>query len=96
LILEPRRVTLGRSTVTQVTPSSSIPDIDWPGLPKSSDAVVFAILFQLEQSQWWSPEELWMHQRRQLSKLIAHAARTVPFYKKRLRPDAKLKPEGVP
>ena len=36
-----------------------------------------------------------MHQRRQLSKLIAHAARTVPFYKKRLRPDAKLKPEAL-
>lgn len=42
-----------------------------------------AVLFQLEQSQWWSPARIWEHQRGQLETLLRHAAGTSPFY---LRP----------
>jgi phenylacetate-CoA ligase len=38
-------------------------------------------LFQLEQSQWWSPEKLRRAQFVQALKLLQHARKTVPFYR---------------
>jgi len=66
------------------TPRSAVPGIAWPALPATGDTTLFAILFQLERSQWWSPEGLAAHQLRQLERLLAHAARAVPFYRERL------------
>lgn len=45
---------------------------------------MLAMQFQLEQTQWWSGEELRAQQFRQLSLLLRHAAGTVPFYRDRL------------
>jgi phenylacetate-coenzyme A ligase PaaK-like adenylate-forming protein len=45
---------------------------------------VLALLFQMEQSQWWPPDEMRRHQDRQLARLLDHARRTVPFYRDRL------------
>jgi phenylacetate-CoA ligase len=60
---------------------------------------VLGLAFQLEQSQWWSAEELLARQYRQLAMLLRHARATVPFYRKRLADtglsdEQALTPEG--
>lgn len=39
-----------------------------------------ALQYQLELSQWWSPEVLWANQQSQLKALLEHAVTTVPYY----------------
>jgi len=46
----------------------------------------------LMQSQYWSPERMRDYQRSQLSQLLRHAKKNVPFYESRL--DAVMKPNG--
>lgn len=46
----------------------------------------------LMDSQWWSADQLRNYQRSQLSQLLRHAKKNVPFYETRL--DAVLKPNG--
>jgi phenylacetate-CoA ligase len=65
-------------------PAASLPGIAWPALPAGDAAAVFAVLDQLGQSQWWPPALLRRQQFRQLEAVLAHAARTVPFYGERL------------
>ncbi|MFQ5468492.1 MAG: hypothetical protein ACE5DS_10215, partial [Kiloniellaceae bacterium] len=55
----------------------------WPAIPDRRGAGVLAILYQLEQSQWWRREELLDRQFQQLSLLVAHAHRSLPFYHER-------------
>jgi phenylacetate-CoA ligase len=62
---------------------SSDPEICFPALPGGRSVGLLAILFQLEQSQWWSPDEMAHHQFRQLARVVEHARRTVPFYRER-------------
>src|SRR5437870_13178765 len=45
---------------------------------------LLAVMDQLEDSQWWSPEFLQRHQFALLERLLAHAHETVPFYRTRL------------
>ncbi len=45
---------------------------------------MLAVQFQLEQSQFWSPEQLLEQQLRQLQTLLIHSYKTVPFYRERL------------
>ena len=70
---------------SHVSPRSVPKGVVWPGLPSTSESLVLGLLFQLEQSQWWSPERILAHQLRQLETLLAHASLTVPFYRDRLR-----------
>jgi phenylacetate-CoA ligase len=63
---------------------SKIRDVVWPAIPSAPGAGALALLFQLEQSQWWPLEVLRRQQSRQLALLLDHAYRTVPFYRKRL------------
>ncbi|MCH9053321.1 MAG: phenylacetate--CoA ligase family protein [Proteobacteria bacterium] len=65
-------------------PTSRRSGIHWPAMPAFVDAMVLALQHQFEQSQWWPAETLAEHQLRQLELLLAHAARTVPFYRGRL------------
>lgn len=65
-------------------PISRRSGIRWPAMPAFVDATVLALQYQLEQSQWWPAEILAEHQLRQLELLLAHAMRTVPFYRDRL------------
>jgi len=65
--------------------NSAISGIAWPGIPATKGAGLLAILFQLEQSQWWTPEQVLRRQRDQLQALLAHARIHVPFYRERLR-----------
>ena len=71
--------------IAPLSVSSTIGGIAWPGIPASSGASLLAILFQLEQSQWWSPPEISRKQRDQLKVLLDHARAHVPFYRERLR-----------
>lgn len=61
-------------------PRSAIRGIEWPAFPDAHTARLLALLWQLEQSEWWSPAALAAHQQRQLAAVFAHAATTVPHY----------------
>lgn len=63
---------------------SGDPATVWPALPRSGQAVLAALLQQLEQSQWWSAEDLQRQQLRQAGSLLDHAWQNVPFYRERL------------
>ena len=65
-------------------PSSALEGLIWPAVPVAGNAQLLALMQQLEQSQWWPPEVLRRHQFRQLSRLVDHAYRTIPFYAARL------------
>jgi phenylacetate-CoA ligase len=75
-------------------PRSAVSGVVWPGLPGPLDALFFALLAQLERSQWWSADELREHQFAQLRPLLAHAYQTVPFYRRRFE-DAGVDPERI-
>lgn len=64
-------------------PRSAVPGIVSPALPGRMASLLMAVMYQLEQTQWLSGEELFFHQGRQLRALFAHAAGTVPFYRQR-------------
>ena len=65
-------------------PVSNCAGIGWPALPTGGNSHVLSLLYQLQQTQWWPPEELLRHQLLQLEVLAAHAYETVPFYRDRL------------
>ena len=56
----------------------------WPALPVPKAQTVLAILYQMEQIQWWRPEEIRRHQFRQLRSLVSHAWEATPFHRDRL------------
>lgn len=74
-------------TVPPLRVVSAVPGMVWPGLPGPSGAALLAILFQLEQTQWWPEDRLRLAQRRQLGVLLAHAREQVPFWRDRLPRD---------
>src|SRR5262249_27356477 len=81
-----------------VAPRSGVETVAWPALVPDPQAMLLAIEFQLEQSEWWTAAELQEHQFQQLSYLLAHAQATVPFYAAALaacgyRPGEPLTPE---
>jgi len=63
--------------------TSAISGVEWPAVPEANASVLFALLFQLEQSQWWNEEQIRAHQWKQLRRSLDHAYRTVPFYHER-------------
>lgn len=65
-------------------PKSAMRGIAWPAIPDITGNILLALLFQLEQSQWWSPERLRDAQFRQANSLLGHAFASVPYYTKRL------------
>ncbi|MFQ5617993.1 MAG: phenylacetate--CoA ligase family protein [Rhodospirillales bacterium] len=69
--------------MTDLPVKTSRTDLCWPAVPESTGSTLLAILFQLERSQWWSAERLVERQMAQLGLLLAHAERSVPFYRKR-------------
>lgn len=66
-------------------PPSSCAGIVWPAIPGKNTAEILAILYQLDQSQWWPAETLLRAQLGQLETLLRHAAQTAPFYRDRLK-----------
>lgn len=62
---------------------STVTGIEWPAIVEPSSAQLFALAWQLEQTQWWSADKLRRHQQLQLRMLLAHAL-TVPHYESAL------------
>jgi len=65
-------------------PASALPDIGWPAIPDGRGAATLAILYQLEQTQWWPEQEIRRHQAGQLGEVVRHARKHVLFYRARL------------
>jgi len=72
---------------------SATEGLAWPAIPDARGAGLMAMQFQLERSQWWPPEAIRAQQFRQLSGLIRHAARSVPYYRRRFA-EAGIDPEA--
>jgi len=68
-----------------MTPKTSLPEIVWPPISDPRASVLLSLLFQLQQTQWWSPEEIQTQQFRQLNALMAHTIKTVPYYQKQFQ-----------
>lgn len=66
---------------------SSLGGMAWPALPTGGAANLLALLYQLDRTQWWTPEQLRESQFRQLALLLKHACESVPFYRDRLGAD---------
>lgn len=75
--------------------ASAHASLAWPALPGPEAALTAALLQQLEQSQWWSPEALRRQQLRQAGALLDHAYRHLPFFRDRLAQAGHL-PGKVP
>jgi len=56
----------------------------WPPFITGSATPQLVMQVQFEISQWWKPERILFYQLTQLRSVMAHAARTTPFYKDRL------------
>ncbi len=62
----------------------------WPALPGGPMAQALALQFQLDDSQWWSPQRLLAYQLREVHKLVRHAQATTKFYRERLADTARV------
>ena len=67
-------------------PRTSVPGIEWPAMPDAPTAMLLALSWQLDDSEWLAPDELAALQAQQRAALLAHAAGTVPHYE-HLDPD---------
>lgn len=66
-------------------PSAAGPEgARWPVVPGDMEAAVFALTAQFSRSQYWPAEKISNNQFRQLRAVLAHARKTVPFYRARL------------
>jgi phenylacetate-CoA ligase len=70
---------------------SSIAYVSWPAIMTGQSAMLSALMYQYEKSQWWTPEQLFEAQFGQLSVLADHTMRTVPYHAERLM-EAGFKP----
>lgn len=64
--------------------------IAWPALLNHRQALVQSLLFQMERSQWFPPQEIEKLQMTQLSHLLSHALHSVPYYRDL---NAKINPQ---
>jgi phenylacetate-CoA ligase len=64
--------------------SSASPQHKFPVLPDESSALLLSILAQLEQSQWWEPDQIYEQQFLQLATLLKFVHKSIPFYRQRL------------
>ncbi len=71
---------------------SAVQGISWPAIPGPEAASSAAVLYQLQQSQWWSPEEILAIQLKQLESLVSHAIRTIPYFSQTYFDQANIKP----
>jgi phenylacetate-CoA ligase len=80
-------------------PRSIVQGISWPAITDGMSLQLMALQFQLEQSQWWTAEELLKSQLTQISPLLNYAYKNNTFYQafyrqKNYRPKKLLTPEN--
>ncbi len=63
---------------------STLEGMAFPAVCSHQGVLQLALLYQLEESQWWSTEALEQARWRQLSQLLAYACKHSPFYRRRL------------
>jgi phenylacetate-CoA ligase len=68
--------------VLSLLPISRLRGIEFPAIPDGHAATQLALQYQLESSQWWSPEKLQSHQFAQLRIVLVHAVASVPYYQR--------------
>ncbi len=73
----------GPSPKFPATAHAALPGLAWPALPSQHGTSLLALLYQLEFSQWWAPEQLRRHQFKQMVPLLEHAFQHVPYYRER-------------
>lgn len=66
-------------------PRSRVSNISWPAIPEERGAMMLAMQWQLDQSQWWSAETILQMQLRQLECLLRQSAETIPYYREQLQ-----------
>jgi len=64
---------------------SSKSGLVWPAAPDEQAARRLTLLLQLQESEWWTPDKLETFQFLQLTELVRHAIRTVPYYRRLLK-----------
>ncbi len=62
-------------------PRSRVDNLVWPAIPGEQGAMMLAMQWQLDQSQWWSAETLLQMQLRQLEWLLEEADDSIPYYR---------------
>ena len=75
------------------TPHPAFPGAVWPAIPQTPAAALLAVLGQLAESQFMTPEQLAMARRPQVEALMDHAGAQLPFWRERLKA-AGLDPEA--
>ncbi len=73
-----------KRTANPAQARSGVSGIAWPAPPGNDAAGLLSIMYQLQRSQWWRPEDLRAWQFRQTSLVLEHARKTVPYYRTRL------------
>ena len=61
-------------------PISRVSGIAFPAIPNAHASTQLALQYQLENSQWWSIEDLQSQQLPQLKMLLDHTVANVPYY----------------
>jgi phenylacetate-CoA ligase len=64
---------------------SGVAGIAWPSIADPVAANLLALLSQLEDSQWWPPEQLQQKQLQQFTLLARHASHQSPFFRDRFK-----------
>ncbi|MES2924414.1 MAG: AMP-binding protein [Verrucomicrobiota bacterium] len=67
------------------TPHPAFPGAVWPAIPQAPAAALLAVLGQLAESQFMTPEQLAMARRPQVEALMDHAGAQLPFWRERLQ-----------
>ena len=75
-------------------PKSTLPDLPWPALVQGQAAHQLALQFQFRRTERLSAEQISADQFAQLGHLIAHADRSLIFWRQRLRA-AGLRPDAA-
>ncbi len=69
---------------TSPKPPPGIEGILWPPILTGGIPAHLPMQVQFEISQWWEPKQILFYQMAQLRSVMAHAAKTTPFYRHRL------------
>ena len=59
--------------------------LNWPVVPNKLNADTLSLLYQFDQTQWWSEERLLAHQLGQISPMLRHFRDTSPLYGNKLK-----------